>query len=214
MITRGGWAAIARADFKLADFANITVSGNKSTAGFGALDSKMEDRQLTNNQGYDISASMDMGRFLPAKTGIKIPTYVNVSNQVNTPKYDPAQSDITLKQTLAGAASTKQRDSIKTAAEDYTMRKSINFTDVHKERVNTAKPVRVYDVENLHASYAYTEYVHHDFVTESDLQKTYRLELAYNYANEPKYINPFEKIIKNNMLALIRDINFSWRQPG
>jgi cell surface protein SprA len=104
---RGGWAAVARADFKLADFANITVSGNKSTAGFGALDSKMEDRQLTNNQGYDVSASMDMGRFLPAKSGIKIPTYVNVSNQVNTPQYDPAQSDILLKQTLAGAASTK-----------------------------------------------------------------------------------------------------------
>jgi cell surface protein SprA len=206
---RGGWAARVNADFKLADFANITVSGNKSTAGFGALDSKMEDRQLTNNQGYDISASMDMGRFLPAKSGVKIPTYVNVSNQVNTPKYDPAQSDITLKQTLSGISSAKQRDSIKNAAEDYTMRKSINFTDVHKERINTTAPARVYDIENFHASYAYTEYAHHDFITESDLQKTYRFEFAYNYATEAKYINPFEKIIKSNMLALIKDINFS-----
>jgi cell surface protein SprA len=206
---KGGWAAIARADFKLADFATVTVSGNKSTSGFGSLDSKMEDRQLTNNQGYDISANADLGRFLPSKAGIKIPAYINVSNQVNTPQYDPAQSDITLKQTLNSAKSSQQRDSIKNAAEDYTMRKSINFTNVHKDRAPTKTTVHLYDVENLNASYAYTEYTHHDFTTENDLERTYHVALAYNYANQPKYISPFEKIIKTNMLALIRDINFS-----
>ena len=206
---KGGWAAIGRADFKLADFANITVSGNKSTAGFGTLDSKMEDRQLSDNQGYDISANMDLGRFFPSKSGIKIPAYVNVSNQVNMPQYDPAQPDILLKQTLNSATSTQQRDSIKNAAEDYTMRKSVNFTNVHKERSAAKTAVHVYDVENFNASYAYTEYTHHDFTTESDLEKTYHVALAYNYANQPKYISPFAKIIKKNMLALIRDINFS-----
>ena len=40
----GGWAALGRADFKLADFADITISGSKTTAGFGTLDSKPEDR--------------------------------------------------------------------------------------------------------------------------------------------------------------------------
>ncbi len=206
---KGGWAAIARADFKLADFATVTISGNKSTSGFGSLDSKMEDRQLTNNQGYDISANADLGRFLPSKAGIKIPAYINVSNQVNTPQYDPAQSDISLNQTLNSAKSSQQRDSIKNAAEDYTMRKSINFTNVHKDRAPTKTTVHIYDVENLNASYAYTEYTHHDFTTENDLERTYHVALAYNYANQPKYISPFEKIIKTNMLALIRDINFS-----
>jgi cell surface protein SprA len=206
---KGGWAAIGRADFKLADIGNITVSGNKSTAGFGALDSKLEDRQLTNNQGYDLSANMDLGRFFPTKSGIKIPAYVNVSNQVNTPQYDPAQPDILLKQTLNSATSSQQRDSIKNAAEDYTLRKSVNFTNVHKERTTASSKVHVYDVENFNASYAFTEYTHHDFVTESDLEKTYHVAFAYNYANQPKYISPFEKIIKKNTLALIKDINFS-----
>jgi cell surface protein SprA len=206
---QGGWAAVARADFKLADFATVTVSGNKSTAGFGTLDSKLEDRQLSNNQGYDVSANMDLGRFFPTKSGIKIPAYVNVSNQINTPQYDPAQSDILLKQTLDGAATEKQRDSINNAAQDYTLRKSINFTNVRKERVAADADVHVYDVENLSASYAYTEYTHHDFITENDLQKTYHVALAYNYANKPKYISPFDKIIKNNMLSLIKDINFN-----
>ncbi|WP_345104211.1 cell surface protein SprA [Mucilaginibacter panaciglaebae] len=206
---KGGWAAVARADLKLADIGTITVAGNKSTAGFGALDSKLEDRQLTNNQGYDVSANMDLGRFFPSKSGIKIPAYVNVSNQVNTPQYDPAQSDILLKQTLNSTQSAQQRDSIKHAAEDYTLRKSLNFTNVHKERSPEKRTVHVYDVENLNASYAYTEYTHHDFTTESDLERTYHVTLAYNYANAPKYISPFEKIIKSNSLALLRDINFA-----
>ncbi|HEY9535787.1 MAG TPA: cell surface protein SprA, partial [Mucilaginibacter sp.] len=206
---KGGWAAVARADLKLADIGTITVAGNKSTAGFGALDSKLEDRQLTNNQGYDVSANMDFGRFFPSKSGIKIPAYVNVSNQINTPQYDPAQADILLKQTLNSTSSAQQRDSIKHAAEDYTLRKSVNFTNVHKERSPDKRTVHVYDVENLNASYAYTEYTHHDFTTESDLERTYHISFAYNYANAPKYISPFAKIIKSNNLALLRDINFA-----
>jgi cell surface protein SprA len=206
---QGGWAATARADFKLADFADVTVSGSKSTAGFGTLDSKLEERSLSDNQAYDISASMDLGKFFPAKTGIKIPTYVNVSSQVNTPQYDPGQPDILLKQSLSNAATSQERDSIKTAAEDFTSRKSVNFTNVHKDRTNTTAPVHVYDIENFNVSYAYTEYVHHDFTTENNLERTYHAALAYNYSNQPKYFTPFDKIIKSNMLALIKDINFS-----
>ena len=33
--------------------------------------------------------------------------------------------------------------------------------------------------------------------------------LAYNYAAQPVMISPFEKLIKSNTLALLRDINFS-----
>jgi cell surface protein SprA len=44
--------------------------------------------------------------------------------------------------------------------------------------------------------------------TESELQKTYKVMLAYNYSNQPKYYTPFSKI-KSNMLAMFRDINYS-----
>lgn len=207
-VNDGGWAARARADIKLADFANFTLAGSKSTAGFGTLDSKPADRSLYDNQAYDISASINLGRFFPDKAGIQIPTYVNVSSQMAMPKYDPAQPDVLLSQTLNGATSNQQRDSIKNAAEDYSKRKSINLTNVHKVKTNNS-PNHVWDVENLNATYAYSEYVHHDFTTLNDVQETYHVTLAYNYANQPKYLSPFEKIIKTNTLALIRDINFS-----
>ena len=133
----GGWAATGRFDTKLADFATLTVSGTKSTVGFGALDSRLNDRSMSDNQSYDVSGNVELGKFFPDKSGIHIPLYVNVSNQVSTPQYDPAQPDVLLKQTLSSATSTKQRDSIQNAAEDYTVRKSFNLTNVRKTKTNT-----------------------------------------------------------------------------
>ena len=206
---RGGWAATARVDATLADFANITVSASKSTVGFGTLDSRINDRSRSDNQAIDASASVELGKFFPAKSGIRIPAYVNISTQVSTPQYDPGSPDVELKKSLAAAATTQAHDSIKNVTQDFTVRKSINFTNVHKERTDPAAPVHVWDIENFAATYAYTEYQHHDFNVENDFSKTYRVALNYNYNKEPKYYTPFAKIIKSNLLALARDFNFS-----
>ncbi|WP_370580810.1 cell surface protein SprA [Mucilaginibacter sp. FT3.2] len=206
---RGGWAATARLDTKLADFADVTVSGSKTTIGFGTLDSRLNDRSQADSKIYDISASAELGKFFPERSGIHIPAYINLSSQISMPQYDPGAPDIELKQTLAAATSKQERDSIRNAAEDYTLRKSFNFTNVHKAKSNPSAANHVWDVENWNASYAYTEFTHHDFTTQSDLEKTYHLSLSYNYTNAPKYYTPFAKIIKNNLLALARDINFS-----
>jgi cell surface protein SprA len=206
---RGGWAATARLDAALADFGNITVSGSKSTIGFGSLDSRVSDRSRSDNQIIDVSGSLELGKFFPDKSGIRIPAYINVSTAIATPQYDPASPDVELKKTLAAAPTSKARDSIRNVSVDYTMRKSINFTNVHKERTDPTATPHIWDIENFNATYAYTEYQHHDFIVENDFAKTYRVALAYNYNNQPKYYSPFEKVIKNNLLALARDFNFS-----
>jgi cell surface protein SprA len=204
---QGGWAATGRLDAKLADFATVTVSGTRTTVGWGSLDSKLEDRSLNDTKTYSLSGNAELGKFFPDKSGMKIPLYVNVTHQVSTPQYDPAQPDVTLKQSLQSAQSSKQRDSIQNAAEDYTLRKSFNLTNVHKARTSNTAPQHVWDVENLSATYSYIEYDHHDFNTLSDFEKTYHVSLAYNFAVQPKYFSPFEKVIKSNMLALVKDIN-------
>ncbi len=206
---RGGWAATGRFDAKLADFATLTLSGNKTTVGFGALDSRLNDRSLNDTKAYDISGNVELGKFFPDKSGIHIPLYVNVSHQVTTPLYDPTSPDVTLKQALNNATSTKQRDSIQNTAETYTVRKSINLTNVHKTKTNPTTPSRLWDIENFNTTFSYTELNHHDFTTLSDLEKTYHASLDYNFNLQPKYFSPFEKIIKNNLLAIIRDININ-----
>nr|WP_200815640.1 cell surface protein SprA [Pedobacter africanus] len=205
---RGGWAATARMNAKLADFADVNVSGSKSTIGFGALETRVSERNRADNVFFDISSSVELGKFFPQKSGIKIPMFVSHSSQVSTPQYDPKMPDIELKNAL-DKASKPEKKAILEYAQDYTTRNSINFTNVRKERTNPDKKPQLWDIENFNVSYAYTKLSHRDFINENNIQKTYRGSLAYNYSGQPKSIEPFNKIIKTNTLALLKDFNFS-----
>ena len=102
-------------------------------------------------------------------------------------------SQISFKANTSAATSTKQRDSIQNAAEDYTVRKSFNLTNVRKTKTSTTAKNHVWDIENFNATYSFTDYEHHDFTTLNDLEKTYHAALAYNFTDPPKYYSPFEK---------------------
>jgi len=205
---RGGWAATARVNAKLADFADVNISGSKSTIGFGSLEKRVSERNRADNTFFDISSSLELGKFLPQKSGIKIPMFVSYSTQVITPQYDPRTPDIELKNAIDGASKAK-KDSILNFAQDYTTRSSINFTNVRKERTNATAKVRLWDIENFNVSYAQTKFAHRDFVNENSIQQTYRASLAYNYSGTPKNYQPFDKLIKSNTLKLIKDFNFT-----
>ncbi|HEY0898826.1 MAG TPA: cell surface protein SprA [Sphingobacteriaceae bacterium] len=205
---RGGWAGTARFNAKLADFADLTLSGSKSTFGFGSIDRRVSERNRTDDMLFDLSSSVELGKFFPEKTGIKIPMFINVSSQIATPQYDPAMQDVELRTALK-TASKAQRDSIRLNAEDFTTRRSINFTNVRKIKTDPQAKSRLWDIENWSATYAFTEYNHRDFINEKTLQKNYRGGLAYNFSNQPRSITPFDKIIKSNTLALLKDFNFS-----
>ncbi|MGI4021747.1 MAG: cell surface protein SprA [Janthinobacterium lividum] len=205
---QGGWAATGRFSAKLADLADVNISGSKSTIGFGTLDSRINDRNRSDNQSIDVSANMELGKFFPTKAGVKIPVYVNYSNQKITPQYDPSSPDIELKAELSQLSKPKQ-DSLLNVSEDYTVRKSINLSNIRKVKTNPNAKNHLWDIENLSATYIYTQYEHHDFITENAFQKNYVVGLDYNYNNQPKFYSPFQKLIKNNMLKLFQDINFS-----
>jgi cell surface protein SprA len=205
---RGGWAATAGMTAKLADFADVNVSGSKSTIGFGSIEKRVSERNRADNSFFDISSNMELGKFFPKKSGLRIPMFVSYSSQISTPQYDPLTPDIELKNAL-DAASKAEKRAILNYAQDYTTRNSINFTNVHKERTDPEKKVRLWDIENFNASYAHTKFYHRDFVNENNIQQTYRASLEYRYAAEAKNYHPFDKIIKSNTLALLRDINFS-----
>ncbi|MDO8994051.1 MAG: cell surface protein SprA, partial [Daejeonella sp.] len=205
---RGGWAATARMNAKLADFADVTISGSKSTIGFGSIDRRVSERNREDDMLFDLSGNVELGKFFPERTGLKVPMYVNFSKQVASPQYDPRIQDTEFKTTLQNS-SKEVRDSLKFITEDYTARKSINFTDVRKIKTNPESKTRLWDIENLSASYAFNEFNHRDFINESTIQKTYRAGLQYNYSKQAKSITPFEKLIKSKNLSLIRDFNFS-----
>jgi cell surface protein SprA len=205
---RGGWAATARMNAQLADFADVNISASKSTIGFGSLEKRVSERNRADNVFFDASSSMELGKFLPKKSGVRVPMFVSYSSQISTPQYDPRTPDIELKNAL-DASSKAERKEILNYAQDYTTRNSISFTNVRKERVDPEKPVRVWDIENLNASYAYTKFAHRDFINQNNIQQTYRASLAYNYAAQSRNYQPFNKLIKSNKLALLKEFNFS-----
>ncbi|WP_139125835.1 T9SS outer membrane translocon Sov/SprA [Arcticibacter eurypsychrophilus] len=205
---RGGWAATARMNAKLADFADVTVSGSKSTVGFGSIDQRTSERNRNDDKSVDVAANVELGKFFPAKSGIQIPVFVQVSTQNSTPQYDPRSSDLELKTVLKNLSKAKQ-DSIHRIVDDYTQRRSFNLTNVRKIKTDPTSKSRIWDVENLSASYSFTDYSHRDYITEKSVQKTYRGSLAYNYNSKPRNYTPFAKIIKSNTFALLRDFNFN-----
>lgn len=206
---RGGWATTARLNARLADFADVTVSGSKSTVGFGSIEKRVSERNRTDDQFFDVSSSIEAGKFFPARSGIQIPMYINFSSQTSLPQFDPRTPDIELKNALRQLPAAIA-DSVRFNAVDYTSRKSINFTNVRKLRIDPNAKNRLWNVENFSATYTYNEFYHHDFINQLTIQRTYRGSLDYVFSNpQPKTYAPFEKLIKSSKLALLRDLNFS-----
>ncbi len=207
---RGGAAALARLDFNLADFGTVTMSGSYSSIGWGQLEQKALERQREQVVQYDIAGNFELGKFLPEKSGIKIPAYVQYSNAVSTPEYDPYDLDITLKDKLDKATSNADRDSIREQAVDQVEIKSLNFTNVRKERTNKNKLQLPWNIENFSLTYAYTETKSHDPIIKNDQLKTHSGILNYDYSRPTTFITPFKKLIKKDKyLKLISEFNFN-----
>jgi cell surface protein SprA len=207
----GGWAAQARMSATLADLGTLQLAGNISTPGFGSIDKKILDRQQETMYGYDVATNLELGRFLPEKSGIKIPMHFDYSESFSNPEYNPLNPDIIFREDLESYTSKDDRDSIKFLSQDYIMRKSLNFVNVSKQKTNRTAPSRFYDISNFNVSYSYNETYLRNIDVEYDRKQKYMGMFAYNYTNTPKPVRVFAKskfLSKYKALAIVRDINF------
>ncbi|HMV22959.1 MAG TPA: cell surface protein SprA [Saprospiraceae bacterium] len=205
-----GYAALARAEVKLADLGRVNVAGNFTSIGWGNLEQRLAERQREQVVQYDGAVELELSKFLPPNTGLKIPFLAQVSNTTRTPEYDPYDLDIPLKEKLDNIDDKNVRDSVRSSAEDYTNIKGFNFTNVRKERTGTAVKPKPWDVENFAASYAYTQTDHHDPIISSDRIKNYKGALDYNFTRQVKYVEPLKKVLKDAAwLKLLSDFNFN-----
>ncbi len=211
----GGWAANSRLTARLADFGNVTLSGNMSTVGFGSIEKKVNERQKHNAYQYDISSSFDLGKFMPEDYGVKIPMYMAVSEAIQNPQYNPLDPDILLATSLKALDSASEKDSLQDIVQDYVKRNSINFTSVRKVKTvkkgQKPKKAKVYDIENFTLSYSKNETFIRNINTEKNRTVNYRGALTYNFNTQPKNIKPFAKLKlpKSAYFRLIRDFNFN-----
>ncbi|KPK82975.1 MAG: cell surface protein SprA, partial [Bacteroides sp. SM23_62_1] len=204
----GGWAANARITTKLADLGTITLAGNTSKPGFGSIEKKVNERSKEEVIQYDVSSNLELGKFFPERTGVSIPMYIGFSETRINPQYNPLDPDIPLESAIRNAESKEEKKEIRENAQDYTRRKSLNFTNVRKNKMEGAP--RIYDLANWSVSYSYNDAFSRNIKTEYDIRKNYRGAISYNFNTRPKNVTPFAKvnIFKSPYFRLIKDFNF------
>lgn len=215
----GGWAALARVNTTLADLGTLSVAGNYSTPYWGSIDKRVSERQRDTRYGIDVSANLEMGKFLPEKSGVKVPMYVGYSEQIINPQFDPLNPDIEWDDAMRSLTREERRERMK-QLRTYTRRRSINFTNVRKERsTGGSAPKREYffDVSNFTLSYAYSDQEYHDVNTQYENLRTYRGSMAYIHAPKARTIKPFDKVSflsKSKWVRLVKDfnLNFGFKQ--
>lgn len=207
-----GWATVGNANLKLADLANLNATAGMSTPGWGSLDKKVAERQQETKRNFSASAAVNLDKFLPEKWGVKVPMYASYGTEVEEPRYSPLAPDIKFKDYVQAWETKAQRDSVKRITQDRVTRRSINFTNVRKERTASAdKKPKPYDISNFTATYAWSEELKRNFETERDVTRNEKLALTYQYGLSPKPVKPLSKVKllrESDYLKLAREMNF------
>ncbi len=209
-----GWAATARVNSKLADFATVTTSGRYITEGFGNIGDKISDRSRQTQEQYDIQSNINLDKFIPEKVGLKVPFFVRYERSRNTPKFDPLDPDVRLENKLDAIESESGAE----AAEEYENKvttnntvRSFRVTNLQKVKTNPNAKSRIYDIENLNLSAGFTENNSNSPNVAVFKRTNHTFGVGYNYSAKNINIEPFKKtkFLNGAYFKLIKDFNFS-----
>ncbi|HJV77394.1 MAG TPA: cell surface protein SprA [Paludibacter sp.] len=206
----GGWAGMANLAVGLSDVGTMNVSGRVETAGYGSIESNVQNRRLDDLHQLNFSTSMELGRFLPEQAKLKIPAYFSYSNETVSPKYNPLDQDVLLSDALNNAGSQAAKDSLKLLSQTVNTSKSFNITGA-KVNIKSKTP-KFYDPANVTFSYAYTESNQHSSEVEQNLVKDQKGSVDYSFSFNPHPVEPFRKvkILDSPVLKIIKDFNFNY----
>ena len=207
--SQAGWAANATFNTQLADLGTITGSTRYTSVGFGNVQSKISERTREETTVYDVAINLNLDKFLPEKSGLKIPMYASYETTNIKPKWDPSAPDLTVEESLVLIENDKERNDYKTRVQDNTVRRSINFTNVQKVKTNPESKKRIYDIENLSLTYAYSETTRRNYSISEYLKQNYKGGVNYGFSPEYDGWAPFENSekMKSPYLKWVKDFN-------
>jgi cell surface protein SprA len=208
---KSGWAVNTSINAKLADFAIVSGSLRYMTYGYGSVSSKISERTRDETLAYDITANVNVDKLLPGNHGIKIPMLVSYQNTTINPNYDPANPDQKLDAALAGFNTEQEKNDYIKLIRDQEVRRSLNFTNVRKTKVNPESRPHLWDVENFSFGYRYSDMTRQSFTISQSERRDYGASVAYNFSPKGVGIEPFKNSegLKSPYLKFIKDFNFS-----
>ena len=210
---QSGAAANVRIQAKLADLGTMALAGSIMTPFYGSIEKKVSERSREFNRQFDLSSSLQLGKFFPEKWNIRLPMYAGISQTQITPQFNPLDPDILLRPILNDNSLPKNyRDSLRQTTLDVTTRRSLNFTNVKKDKGKNQKGNHIYDIENFAFTYSYSEVFKRNINIEYNMQKNIRGAINYNFQTQPKNYKPFgkskSKLMNYKWMALVKDFNF------
>ena len=204
---KGGYAGNASLNFNLGDFAMVNANASMSTVGFGNIDQKPSERSQNENIAFSVNTTVNVDKFLPEKSGIKIPLNYSYAQTIEDPKYNPIDNDVEFDK-------APNKDQLKKVARTYTQQRSIGVVNMHKQKMNDEKPARFYDVENLSITAVYNDDYYRDIYTSKSLTQYLKGNIDYNYNFKPFVVRPFNKMISDTAKAYpylrwLKEVNFN-----
>ena len=207
---KGGWAANANLNVQLSDFGSVNVTGRYVSEGFGGLEDGVASRSTDNYGTYSVTTSLEMGKFFPDKAKVSIPVYYSVTKEKTSPKYNPMDTDMELKDALDAAGSKTERDSIENIA--VTKVTQTNFS-VSNARVGiaTKRHPMPYDPANFSFTYSHAHQHTTGETTVREQRDNWRGALDYSWTPVYKSWEPFKKIKnKSKWLDILKRFGLNW----
>lgn len=205
----GGWAAQGNMNVQLSDLGSVSMAGHVETAGFGGLEQSVSERRLDDYYQYQFTTTFELGRFFPKAVKLSAPVYFSYSREKTSPKYNPLDQDMLLKDALDALANDRERDSLRNIANEITTYKNFSLSNM---RVGvTSKNPMPYDPGNFTVSYSRTKRHNQGSTTVYENETDWRGALSYNYAPVYKAWEPFKGLkSKSKWMKFVKELNLSY----
>ena len=207
----GGWAANANLNVQLSDLGSVNATGRYISEGFGGLEDGVASRTTDNYGTYSVTTSLEMGKFFPDKAKVSIPLYYSVTKEKTTPKYNPLDTDMELKDALDAAGSKHERDSIENIAATKITQTNFSISNA-RVGIATKRHPMPYDPANFSFTYSHQHQYTTGETTVYERKDNWRGALDYSWSPVYKAWEPFKGLKnKSKWLDILKRFGLNWR---
>lgn len=206
----GGWAANANLNVQLSDLGSVNATGRYISEGFGGLEDGVASRTTDNYGTYSVTTSLEMGKFFPDKAKVSIPLYYSVTKEKTTPKYNPLDTDMELKDALDAAGSKHERDSIENIAATKITQTNFSISNA-RVGIATKRHPMPYDPANFSFTYSHQHQYTTGETTMYERKDNWRGALDYLWSPVYKAWEPFKGLKnKSKWLDILKRFGLNW----
>ena len=206
----GGWAANANLNVQLSDLGSVNATGRYISEGFGGLEDGVASRTTDNYGTYSVTTSLEMGKFFPDKAKVSIPLYYSITKEKTTPKYNPLDTDMELKDALDAAGSKHERDSIENIAATKITQTNFSISNA-RVGIATKRHPMPYDPANFSFTYSHQYQYTTGETTMYERKDNWRGALDYSWSPVYKAWEPFKGLKnKSKWLDILKRFGLNW----